>query len=308
MPHILIQRIDRLGDMICALPVIEALKVKWPNSKITVVASPANSQIVENHPHVNDVIVFSRNGRRVSQFFKTISLIRKRHFDIAILLYPSLFWAWVCTLSRIPIRIGNGFEFISRLLVTHPVYPNYSDPSIHEVMHNLTFLKPLGLNQDRPIITLHKNLKSVSEEINSILIFIGSGGSNSGLSPAVIEPVINLCRANNWTVCICGGFKQDMTEYEYLTSDTVSIASPLLSISELVDLISKSDVYIGGDTGPTHIASFLNRPMVTYFPETGNQPSRWGSFSEYHQVVHRTDDLKSAVSRLQKSISLTDSK
>ena len=43
---------------------------------------------------------------------------------------------------------------------------------------------------------------------------------------------------------------------------------PKLSLDELIYLISKTDLLIGGDTGPSHLAWALNRPSLILFGYT----------------------------------------
>jgi len=302
MRRILVQRIDRLGDMICALPLIDALKSEWTDCHITVLASNANQQIVIGHPNVDNVMLNKSLEGGPIAFSSAVSEIKRRSFDIAINLCPSIYWALVTRFAGIPIRVGNGIEFVNRLCATHPVRPNYHDPAIHEVIHNLEFLKPLEMEVNEPHITLHRKSPKPTGKISRVVIFVGSGGSNSGLTPEAISPLLEVAKGNDWSVCICGGFKQDMTDYESLCASNITIADPLLSISELVDLIAEAHLYIGGDTGPTHIASFLNRPMLTFFPEHGNQPVRWGSFSSYQSIVHSIADLSEGLDQLLKSL------
>ena len=63
----------------------------------------------------------------------------------------------------------------------------------------------------------------------------------------------------------------------------------LVPFEELVTLIQKVDFYVGPDTGPTHLASFLNKPLLVFFLKRSLFPTRWGPVSDCFQIL-RTDD------------------
>ena len=60
---ICISRIDRMGDMILTLPVIQAIKQKNPSYKIHVIASKKNIKILENFKYVDKTILFDQKNK-----------------------------------------------------------------------------------------------------------------------------------------------------------------------------------------------------------------------------------------------------
>jgi hypothetical protein len=52
-------------------------------------------------------------------------------------------------------------------------------------------------------------------------------------------------------------------------------------------LIDLTDYYVGGDTGPTHLASFLGKPIVFFSSRKINPPNRWGPFSPYQRIIRK---------------------
>ncbi|MFT5171091.1 MAG: hypothetical protein ACI9BD_000863, partial [Candidatus Marinamargulisbacteria bacterium] len=47
------------------------------------------------------------------------------------------------------------------------------------------------------------------------------------------------------------------------------------------------DFYVGPDTGPTHLASFLNKPILFFSPTKPNPPTRWGPQSDYFRIIRK---------------------
>jgi heptosyltransferase-1 len=55
---------------------------------------------------------------------------------------------------------------------------------------------------------------------------------------------------------------------KYISEKTDAIVLPKMNFNELKALISKADLVIGGDSGPTHFAWAENRPSITIFGPT----------------------------------------
>ena len=56
---LLLQRADRLGDMILCLPAIESLKKAFPNLKITMICSKRNVQLLRFYPLIDSFYEFN---------------------------------------------------------------------------------------------------------------------------------------------------------------------------------------------------------------------------------------------------------
>lgn len=60
----------------------------------------------------------------------------------------------------------------------------------------------------------------------------------------------------------------------------------LLSVSELIALLRRASLFVGGDTGPMHLAAMLNVPTIAIFGPT--DPARNGPYYPRAQVVRHT--------------------
>jgi len=64
-------------------------------------------------------------------------------------------------------------------------------------------------------------------------------------------------------------------------------AAGRLSLSEAVALMEMSDVYVGVDSGPMHIAAFVRKPVVAIFGPT--DPAKVGPYGQSHRIIRRTE-------------------
>ena len=71
MDSVLLFRTDRVGDFLLSLSLIRIIKINYPNSNITVVASEKNQKYVRSFKEVNDVIVLKNSLlSKISLIFK----------------------------------------------------------------------------------------------------------------------------------------------------------------------------------------------------------------------------------------------
>ena len=81
MKNVIFFRIDRLGDYLIITNIIKAIKDKYPNSKITVVASKFNYKFIKKFKIVDRVILFNKTY----SFLKKLSIFNKindRNYDV----------------------------------------------------------------------------------------------------------------------------------------------------------------------------------------------------------------------------------
>src|SRR3990172_8044253 len=83
--RILIIQLRRIGDVLMCTPVIQALRQKYPQSHLAFLTEEESRSILENNPHLNEVIVWDKN-KYENWFYalKKIKEIRDKKFDLVI--------------------------------------------------------------------------------------------------------------------------------------------------------------------------------------------------------------------------------
>ena len=81
MNSVLLFRTDRVGDFLLSLSLIKIIKINYPNSKITIVASEKNHKYINSFKEVDDVVVLNNS---LSSKISLILKLRKRKFDAVI--------------------------------------------------------------------------------------------------------------------------------------------------------------------------------------------------------------------------------
>lgn len=305
--RILIVRTDRLGDVLISTPVIKALRKHYPSSHIAMMTSPFTKEIVDGNPFLDEVIVLDKDGRDQGLFatLKFVAGLKKKKFDLAIILHPTLRTHLICFLSDIKERIGYDRKapyFLTKIL------PHDKQQGLkHEVEYNFDLLKPLGIEEaDRQ---LYMPIKKSSEVfVENIL---KESGMTSGDRIIAVNPAAS-CVSKRWPVARFAELVDRLTAschvkivlvadvaHQEICRQLMSMArcKPLdlsgkFSLSQLASLFRRCALVISNDSGPVHLAVAVGTPVISIFGrnQPGLGPLRWGPLGESDVVMHKKTD------------------
>jgi len=128
-----IRQHNQLGDMLCVVPLLRALRLRYPESWISLLASPVNYEPMVGNRYVDEVIKFDkrefvgREGGSLLHFPGYVRLLRKKRFDVAVVpstVSTSFTSDLLAFLSGAQVRIGagsiQGVPNPSAFFFTHP--------------------------------------------------------------------------------------------------------------------------------------------------------------------------------------------
>lgn len=255
-----------------ATPSIELLKSHYPQASITLVGSVASIGLFEykNHPY-RLFIDTSKNSK--NRLFATYQLAKEvgKH-DIAITFQNNFYSALFLFFTKTPYRIGFAKELRSFLLTHSPPSP----PSIHQVERYLHLLQSLKIpipSHPKLHLFCHRDLKG-----KKIRIGINAGaayGSAKRWPETYFIEVISTLLQKDYEVILYGG-KDEIRANQRITSALRTLA-PLenlldltakTTIQELIASIASLDLFLTNDSGPMHIASSLDIPLIALFGPT----------------------------------------
>jgi heptosyltransferase-1 len=107
----------------------------------------------------------------------------------------------------------------------------------------------------------------ISKNSKNIIIIVGASINNK-IYPK--EKFVELIKMLGQNIILVWGNDKEYNDAKYIAKNSDAIITDKLSINQLKALISKSDLVIGGDTGPTHMAWGLGVASITIF---GNTPA-----------------------------------
>ena len=287
-----------MGDVIRTLPAVKALKEHRPSSSITWIVEEPSRAFLESQPGVDEVILFPRKRwtrglkslrgiwgtmGETRRFYKDL---RRRRFDVALDFHGILKSGVLSFLSGAPRRIGydrvstkEGNFLFSNVRVELPQH------KISRFQRNFALLKGMGVEATESKYRLHippgdreyveSFFKTQSVTLSRPLIAIHPGtsqkatfkrwmpGQYARLSDRLIEEL-------HATVLFTWGDE----ELEWVEGIRSQMKEPSLlapkteSLTQLGEVYRNCDLYIGGDTGPMHIASLVGVPAVVIYGPT----------------------------------------
>ena len=287
---ILLVKMERIGDLVLSTPPIRAVREHFPHSHISIIADPSTKQIIENDPHLNEVIVYDVKGihRSPGQKIRFIRNLRSREFDLGIDLTTRDFFftpVWLLYLSGTKITLGLdnfGRGFLFNIKVKSYRQPK---PLTEEVLY---ILSPFGIdtsdikpklfvsNEDKDYIQQYLNREDINKK--DLLIAIHPGGyyeTQRWRKDGYANVAQHLIKKYSARVFFVGSRKEKalVNEIIALTADKPINLAGKISLGQLMALISRCQLFIGNSSGPLHIAAGLNVPTISFLGPA--IPERW---------------------------------
>ncbi len=298
--NILIVKLSAIGDVIHALPVAHALKQTYPNARITWVVEKPAYDLLTNNPDIDEIIIFDKPKFKsltglLSNGYKFSKLLKSHNFDLAIDLQGLFKSAAISYLSGAPKRLVycNARELSDK--IGQRICGDHENG--HIVDRYLDVAKHLGCNIDP--VEFPMNITEVEARKAEAI------ANHAGLR--LENPYVVLAPGTNWpSKCwptphfakladklydkniipvIIGGPNDQQLAQDIITNTRIPPIdlTGKTSLKQLAYLIKKSQAFVGGDTGPMHLAVTVGTPIVTMFGPT--DPKRNGPYGKNHKVL-----------------------
>jgi lipopolysaccharide heptosyltransferase II len=303
--RVLIVRTDRLGDVLLSTPVIKALRQKLPQAYISMLVSPYTKDALDGNPDLDEIITFDKDVKNKGWMagFKFIQVLKKKKFDLAIVLHPTTRMHSLVFLSGIPKRLGYDCKL--GFLLTDRIKHTKQYGQKHESEYALDLLRYLEI--DPVDKTLFMPIKQESEKWVEVLF--SQVGIKDGDKLLVIHPAAS-CPSRIWpaerfaevadklvqkygfkTIIVSspGDAQKAQEVIKHMGSKALNLAAKT-SVSQLASVLKRSQLFISTDSGPMHVACALGVPVITIFgrSQAGLSPQRWGPLGERSRVLHKT--------------------
>lgn len=289
--RVLIIRVGALGDTLLMIPLIQAIRDYHPGVYIELAGNGEYLSIVRGFPMADKVLSWHQPG--LGQLYIPRSSLSPYWQD-----YFASF-DWILAYTQEPILAENLKKAARGLVLFYPPLP-FSQEQRHIVTYLLESLKPFGIDSlplDRPsgipfypspLVHLKEEdvqqaeqfLQEISQIINPgqpiIAIHPGSGSLKKCWP---VDSFAWLClKLNNWLsikICLIGGpaDEQAFNSLKQRLNGLSPILFKDLPLGTLAAFLSHCDLYLGNDSGVTHLAAALGVPTIALFGPT--DPRVW---------------------------------
>ncbi|PSR04970.1 MAG: heptosyltransferase [Bacteroidetes bacterium SW_11_45_7] len=278
MTRFLVIQTAFIGDVILATPVLEKLRSHYPNARIDFLVRKGHEPLVASHPSIDEVLTWSKQRGKYSNFFRLIRQIRQNAYTCVVNLHRFASSGLLTAFSTAKDKIGfdkNPLAYFFTRKVSHKI-----GEGTHEVernlhlVHDLTdqaFVRPKLYPQAPASIWLTKQLpvQKWVALINQIpahyQVYLFGGPEDRPLCQTIDAKA------------------QSNTRVDNLSGKLTFLQSAALMQGALMNYVN--------DSAPLHIASAMNAPTTAVFCSTVPR-FVFGPLSDHSWVVETPiDDL-----------------
>ena len=303
--NILLIRLREIGDVVFTTPMPRALKRAFPGARIAYAVESHAAPVVAGNPDVDDVIVLPRvrGWKRIAADLRLAARLRRSHFDLVIDFHGGPRAAWLALATGAPQRIGYRIPGRSWMYTTCVPRPRALRPR-HSVVNQWDLLAaidgwPSGAAEPgRDHVTMAADPAATA----AIARRLGAAGVGPGHElivahvsagnpfrrwpeEAFARCVATLAAASPLRRVILSSGPSDAeaarriadSARRLLGADRARIVEfGDFNLAELRALVAASRLFIGGDTGPMHIAATTATPIVgVYGPTLPARSTPW---------------------------------
>ncbi|WP_199459539.1 glycosyltransferase family 9 protein [Vibrio owensii] len=287
-----ILRLSAIGDVCNTIATVQAIQKQWPETHITWITGKLEAQLLQAIDDV-EVIVFDKKAG-LDGYKSLWKQLNGREFD-ALLHMQYAIRASVATLG-IKAKYKLGFSS-DRSQDFQTLFTNVKVPSpssLHVADGLMAFANQIGVPQSELSWSL-----SYSEEDSTwakakldtvkpnLLLVPGASKAYKNWNAKGYVDVINYARDKGWNVILAGSPAK--VEVDLANEIQALLREPCLSlvgessILQMLALIDKVEMVIAPDTGPAHMASAMNTPIIGLYAH--HNPVRVGPYRFLKYVV-----------------------
>jgi ADP-heptose:LPS heptosyltransferase/nucleoside-diphosphate-sugar epimerase len=297
-----------IGDAASLAVMLRPLREHFPNAEIHLILKPICAELFEgcdlvHSVHKTNLPWTRRRGKlipKIRELFsmvRTILLLRRIGFDIGIDTRGEIRSQLMMVLAGIPQRVGYTNYLCSNItirgtLLTHSV--GHQDPKPRALL-NLELIEALDCPLARPVFPVPFAIRPLPEPRDDrfrVLIHPGAAWEFKQWKPARWVELLDRLTDPRFDIHVIGApFEKD--QLDSIRSRCGGRHSwHATTIAEMMSQIGHSDLFVGNDSGPMHIAEYLGKPVVALFGPAN--VAVWQPCCTGHSVIHHQEQFPCA--------------
>ncbi len=297
---ILLIKLGGLGDVFLSTIVLDSLRQHFPNAEIDYLVERAGQEAIAHDPRVHSIIAIEKNKTNP---VSVILNVRRRQYDVVIDLFGNPRSAIITFCSGARYRVGLDYGWRKYL---YSMTGEARREQLHGAEVNLQVLPVLGAPTYSPRLKFSLSADELQfarkfiEEHDLKDRFIigvlpaGSWPSKRCEPVKFVEILSALVEQFNAVGLIVWGPTDEQDAREISTAlESKVILGPRVSLSRNIALLTQCTAIIANDSGPTHIASSFDVPILCIYGPTFPE----GPYGNLHSWV-RNEQLSCLVCNL----------
>ncbi len=304
--RILIVKLSAIGDIIHTLPAVSALRQAYPKAWLAWVVEKAGANLLRGNPDLDELVVVDTQAWRTNWWvglrhaWYVTRHLRRAGFDLCVDFQGLLKSAFFTYLSGAPVRLGFPRQMCRESM--NALFTNLKgslfEPDTHVVDEQLQLLQTVGVMPSErrfPIPIAHGDEQFAARLWHELrltadvpIVVLNPGGAQetkrwgelnfARLSDALIR------RYRVKTLLTWGPGEESLIQRVVQSATHPPVIAPPTTLLQLAALLSRCTVFVGGDTGPLHLAAAVGTPTVGLFGPSN--PRRNGPYGSGHATLH----------------------
>ncbi len=298
---ILVIRLYFLGDVLLSTPVIEALKDRFPDARLSVLIKKRALGILEGNPSVDETIIYDEPERYHNPVWqlKLASRLRRARYDLAVDLTGDLRSSLLLLAAEPGFRTGVNHAGFGRLLDRRIPYRS-TGPVVD---HLLSALLPLGIDvgERAPSLYLTEEESTRARDLleshgiaageRFVMLSPGAGSRLKRWGPERFGSLAERIKRELGLSSIVTGAPGDRSLADAVVASSGGTAVSLAGATDirlLAAVAAEAEIFVGNDSGPMHITASQGTPIVGLFG--ASTPERFAPRGAPSRVIwHRFD-------------------
>lgn len=291
--------------MVLTTPVIRALRRALPQARLTYLVEPQAAPVVAGNPHLDHVVVapLLSGFARLRQDVQLARRLRRERFDVAVDFHGGPRSSWMALACGAPVRVGYTVAGRSWMYTKRVDRPR-GHRARHSVENQWDLVDALLPGQARPTPVSDPvempDDPAASRRIGERLarwgfdsghqyavVHVGAGNEFRRWPEEAFAQVIATVASagpNRRIILTTGPAQAERADTVRLLATAKGLPAGVvvtacdLGVAELRSLIDRAAVFVGGDSGPAHIAATTRTPMVVMYGPTTD--TVWGPWRD----------------------------
>jgi heptosyltransferase III len=296
---ILVVATRRIGDVLLTTPIVRSLKARWPDTPIDMLVFRGTEGVLEGNPDIRNVLVVAQRAKLGERLRDAARLWRR--YDLACAALSSdrpRYYTWFAGRRRVGLVDPERVGLWPRLLLNRIAINDHQRE--HTVASTLALAPQIGI-EPVPEVVAPGLGDDPARRARFDALLATSPAVAAGQPLVVLHPypmfaykqwrrdgwveLIDWLRGLGYAVALSGGPADNEREYaERVVSDAGGDVLNLvgrMSFGESAELVRRAKLFIGTDTGATHVAAATGTPVIALFGPS--DPVRWGPWPQHWQ-------------------------
>ncbi len=289
-----------LGDIVHALPVLSALRQRYPAAHIAWIVNRTYAPLLDGHPDLDDIIAFDRNalrggfGSMVLNYLRFLARLRNHRFDLVIDLQGLMRTGVMVWASGAARRIGLSS---AREGAVHAYTDCLAVPdaaNMHAIDRYWLVAEALGLTNKNVRFTVPLASAALQwglQQLGSLprpwlMLGVGARWLTKRWPTRHFAALVSQAqRRFGGTAIFVGGADETVLARQTAAElgGQVHDLTGRTTLPQLAAVLSLADLMVANDTGPLHLAVALGRPVVA--PYTCTQVRLTGPYGQPGSAV-----------------------